>query len=376
MVSNNFVELIGSGVCSCFSSEFSLPLWLQKRITFIPGEIWHCPVYSSFEVHPARLESLERIRAMRAGVLNNEGWAVGLSNSHTSPAPVISPDTGEALFVRLDEWGDCEIRPELFHSKNDFVNVQKPCINLTLEASLVQVKTLRVTTSGMCGGGVRKAISHFSAGSRRRLMRTLAKVRRVMLPVFVTLTYPDDFPEFSSKWKRDIDVLGKRFRRIFEGGSFLWRMEIVKRKSGENEGKFAPHFHLLVWGVDYEKLKDWFALAWYEVVGSGDEKHLRAGTRVEKVRSWRGVMSYASKYLAKLDNSQYENVGRWWGIVSRGLVPWGEDSSIDLTERQAVILLRWLRKFIGLGGYSNKSLTGYTVADRWLVVVKYVTVHY
>ena len=57
----------------------------------------------------------------------------------------------------------------------------------------------------------------------------------------------------------------------------------------------------MVWGIDYLNLLFWVPSAWYKSVRSGDIKHLRAGTRVERVRSWRGVMAYASKYMGKIE---------------------------------------------------------------------------
>ncbi len=46
---------------------------------------------------------------------------------------------------------------------------------------------------------------------------------------------------------------------------------------------------------------DWASLAWYHVVDSHNTDHLKAGLRVERVRSWGGVMSYCAKYMAKAD---------------------------------------------------------------------------
>jgi hypothetical protein len=63
----------------------------------------------------------------------------------------------------------------------------------------------------------------------------------------------------------------------------------------------------------------WVAATWYRIVDSEDERHLRAGTRIERLQSGRaGTISYASKYAAKAEQKivppEYENVGRFWGI--------------------------------------------------------------
>jgi hypothetical protein len=127
---------------------------------------------------------------------------------------------------------------------------------------------------------------------------------------FVVLTYPSSWKSSWQSWKRDLDAFSKRFRRLFKEGFFIWRLSFQKRG--------APHFHLLVFNVSGGKVeKDWLSRAWYEVVGSGDIKHLQAGTRVEQVMTYRGRMSYASKYLAKPEEVEFISAGRMWGIVSR-----------------------------------------------------------
>ena len=82
----------------------------------------------------------------------------------------------------------------------------------------------------------------FSKKSRARLLKMLGKLRRDEKPLFVTLTYPDQFPDDPLKIRRDLDCFGKRFRRKWPGGSFIWRLEYKTRKSGERQGEIAPHF--------------------------------------------------------------------------------------------------------------------------------------
>jgi hypothetical protein len=167
------------------------------------------------------------------------------------------------------------------------------------------------------GGGPRGRVGGFSRGSRRRLLELLASLNRdaiLLLPLFVTLTYPGTFSPEPSAWKRDLDVFIKRLRRAYPSVALVWKLEPQKRG--------APHYHMLIFGVEHIPY-EWLALAWYEVVGSGDPRHLQAGTRVERVKSWRGVMSYAAKYLGKVEASTDwpEYVGRWWGVSGRGLLP-------------------------------------------------------
>lgn len=129
--------------------------------------------------------------------------------------------------------------------------------------------------------------------------------------LFITLTYPGAFPGNWRTWKAQLDTMAKRMRRKFPAFADVWKLEPQKRG--------APHFHMLVVGVPF-LAKAWLSQSWYEVVGSKDERHLKAGTNIQLARSHRGVVSYASKYTAKhqeLPADWQEGVGRWWGVHNR-----------------------------------------------------------
>jgi hypothetical protein len=93
---------------------------------------------------------------------------------------------------------------------------------------------------------------------------------------------------------------------------------------------------------------DWASLAWYHVVDSHNVDHLKAGVRVERVRTWGGVMSYCAKYLAKEDCNFLSDVqfGRSWGIFNRKFVPWAKMVELDLDTDTAVRLRRVARHYL------------------------------
>lgn len=95
-------------------------------------------------------------------------------------------------------------------------------------------------------------------------------------------------------------------------------------------------------------LGDWASLAWYHVVDSHNVDHLKAGVRVERVRSWGGVMSYCAKYMAKSDCQFLAEVsfGRSWGIFNRAAVPWAKIVELDLEEDVGVRLRRVARRYL------------------------------
>lgn len=198
--------------------------------------------------------------------------------------------------------------------------------------------------------GVRGEVVSFSAAARRRMMRLIASTEIDKRPIFSTLTLPDVFSSDMAKWKRDIDALGKRFRRKFPSGSLVWRIEFKERKSGGSVGLMAPHFHLLVWGVFLVEFRRWVAEAWYEVVGSGSRDHFMAGTSSERVRKWSGVNYYASKYVAKVGAFPDGWRGKSWGVIGRENLPVAEVVIVELADTVAIKLIRLGRKMTRLGG--------------------------
>lgn len=160
----------------------------------------------------------------------------------------------------------------------------------------------------------RGEISGFTDKSRSRLMKLMACVDRnaVGLPVFVTLTYPAEWPGDAEEWKRHLDQFRREISEKLPNMAAVWRIEPQQRG--------APHYHLLVWGGRIEK--EWLAKAWYRIVGSEDPRHLKAGTRVESLRSWGGVNSYVSKYVAKSNKGgeaqEFDKpIGRYWGVWNK-----------------------------------------------------------
>lgn len=106
-----------------------------------------------------------------------------------------------------------------------------------------------VARRGLCRG--------FSFSSRRRMLGRVNEVSAAApMPCFVTLTFPDsvfddDAGRFAKTAKLCLDTFFKRLHRVAPQAAALWRLEWQARKSGEHEGKLVPHFHLLVWGLEW-----------------------------------------------------------------------------------------------------------------------------
>jgi hypothetical protein len=216
------------------------------------------------------------------------------------------------------------------------------------------------------GGGLR-GMATFSKNSRRRLLFTMCKMKRGNVPLFVTLTYPSVFPDPVNDrvvYKKHLEHFFERLERRFPGVAVLWRLQFQKRT--------APHFHLFVWGVDYVRLLMCVSKMWFETVGSGDVKHLSAGTRVEKLRSWRGAMGYAARYLSDVDENFNGFVGRWWGVKGRVNLPWAVFVVACVSPKNAQTLIRYFRRYAHLKTRDYMGLTIICDAAQWISKIDFL----
>lgn len=311
---------------------------------------------------------------------------MGLSTLHTSPLP--PQTTFSADRERLEKHRDALLtrlqREYVSVAEGRFVEYgiykyeeEGAFCEVSVGASLVTIKPARPKSMDTERevGGVRGLIVGFSSASRRRLMRMIARTERDNRPIFATLTYPDVFDTDKDKWKRDIDVFGKRFARQFPGGAFVWRVEFKHRKTGVFRDYTAPHWHLLIWGVDMVSWREFADNAWYEVVGSGDERHRRAGVSSERIKSWRGTLRYVSKYVSKVDEHEEDLLwlGRVWGVVSRKNMPFGVRVIVPLSDDDARVAIRLVRKMLSM---DRKTLVwGITFifdVEQWLDYLEYL----
>lgn len=216
------------------------------------------------------------------------------------------------------------------------------------------------------GGGLRGAVKGFSEASRRRLLQTVRSIKLdADLPLFITLTYPNVFPDARSS-KRHLKMFFERFKRAFPAHGSIWKLEPQKRG--------APHYHILSWNLDPEQAQDFVPVAWYEIAGGSDLNHLlwhggALGNQhcVQQVYSHNGVLRYASKYLGKtFEVEGWENVGRFWGIINRDNIPFGELIQQEVTRKKALEFLRYGKRFSGLKKRNNRSMYIFCDADQWI----------
>jgi hypothetical protein len=220
------------------------------------------------------------------------------------------------------------------------------------------------------GGGIRDRVRGFSRTSRRNLLRRLASINRRVFKsfkgriIFVTLSYPHEYPEDPQLCKRNLKAFRKRLQREYGSFAAFWRLGIQRRG--------AWHFHLLLFvGPSFGtvgELRRFISSSWYEVAGKVSEGHLHAGTRVVAVKKWKQATSYVERYMAKPEEfPEGLQTGRIWGIWNETYLPvqW---ERVEVSLRDAFRIRRIYRKLAKKKG--GGSLRRITVFVRYENVVR------
>lgn len=207
-------------------------------------------------------------------------------------------------------------------------------------------------------GGRRGVVREFSRASRRRLFQKFARLTPSRA-TFITLTYPDNYPEVRDA-KANLRAFLERIRRAYPESSGIWRLEFQKRG--------APHFHIIFYNLKYipfAVLRD----AWKEIVGVSPDETLFINVRL--IQSRKQVYSYVSKYVAKVstlfNKDAYSHAGRWWGIFNGPQLPFANRKYIQFRlkpdNREFYDVKRMLRRV--WGGYSPlRGAGGVLLTDR------------
>lgn len=158
----------------------------------------------------------------------------------------------------------------------------------------------------------KSAITEFSIKSQRNCKFKFDSASRGMTSA-ICLTYPQEMRE-----TLDGRIIKKHFKAFILAylrefgldGRYFWVLEFQRNGN--------PHFHIVTdCKADIKAQRDFVAARWYKIVGSGLQKHYKAGTSCELVRSQAGVASYIAGYLKKANQKQvpenFHNVGRFWG---------------------------------------------------------------
>ena len=251
-----------------------------------------------------------------------------------------------------------------------------PVATLEVQGRLVRVK-VPTGPGTQRGGGRRGRVGPFSRSSRKRMMDLFLTIAWESLTavIFITLTYPQEFPD-PSLLKEHRRRFVERLRRRFPKASSVYRLEFQKRG--------APHWHFLWFGLPFLPKLDlqriWMgciveclspeqalALERWEKNGIVPERHLRPFTRIEAIQSWRKAIYYVSKYMAKVDadvgaEGASDAVGADVGAPDAVGVPSGLSGFNLYTYLHGAHVGRWWGKHNRVGIPSSESTSG-----AWLI---------
>lgn len=184
--------------------------------------------------------------------------------------------------------------------------------------------------------GTRGVVKGFSAKSRVRLLKVVARIKwnDVRCSRFITLTYPDAKWKVGPKHRSMHRHLFFRYLEKYLGRKVccMWRTEWKPRESGVDSGKLAPHIHLVVLEcprIPWQTVRSW----WRRSIGHRGYVH----TYIQRIVGTDGPAKYCCKYMGKPDSlvsSPYLSTdlknGRAWGLTRPTLAPW---HPVDLFKR-------------------------------------------
>lgn len=217
-----------------------------------------------------------------------------------------------------------DIRENLQDAENRLK--QRPIsASCTLQGNLLTYKIHHHTT-GRCGAK-RGEITDFSRAARLRMLKDMHRIDFASgpLPLFITLTYPDELaaPDLDTR-NLHRKIFARHLERILERRvGAAWRVEWVDRKSGARVGQYCPHWHLLVFGIrfiPYQEVND----IWKKTIGWDD--YVR--TEIQRVDQTGAINLYMAKYVSKeavplsLVIAAYQSkMGRAYGWLRKSEIP-------------------------------------------------------
>lgn len=211
-------------------------------------------------------------------------------------------------------------------------------------------------------------VSGFSVGSRIRLLRKFARIESPDSPgyrsnvSFLTLTTREHL--HPRVFKRLAQSLFKRISRKYPRLAIVWRLEFQKRG--------APHLHCVCYNAPWID-RDWLVASWSQLI-----KQDRPIVDLRRVKSGRQLISYVSKYVAKVGDASLldigtknavafgrwpgmkDSIGRIWGVWNAGCLPYARLEVAKVPMDGSWWLIRqYCRKFYEY--ISDDELAGFTV---------------
>lgn len=311
-------------------------------------------------------------------------WGLTIENSHmNNNTRIFDPSIDDPTFQTLRDWkfeqSGIGVTFIDWHKKEPLntVKIKRPTLRLEFQGKFVAA-AIRYDHDAPHRCGVRGRITEFSPQSRTRLFDVFHRLDITKKPIFLTLTYMERWYSVKTS-KQHFRAFLERVRRKYPQCSAIWRLEFQERG--------APHFHIMFFNLPYWK-KESVQKVWAECI---NERGRQPFTRIEQVNSHKGVMSYVSKYIAKLpeggdsgfNSPTYlhayqqmfgKEIGRVWGYFQRQNLPWAErfyyERDLNPVEYAK---FRWLamQHYPPIAKYMSWGFRLYVPrADRWMHIAR------
>ncbi|MEZ5407684.1 MAG: hypothetical protein R2761_06645 [Acidimicrobiales bacterium] len=347
-----------------------MPNWPELGDTvkgFRPGEA--CDIAASWFDRLTVVDEISRPIITPAMRLLNDGSG-RMVDTETGELITLQPDqelrTGKAVVLRRLVISGGKVAIECGRiSHPDMTNVEAAMLlgSLLDEAAAATDDQWDDLDDGEDGPW--NVVTVFTRKSRQRLRQKVAEAdwwtplqRDDSRVGMLTLTYPGEWEPWApnpNAITKHRNALEKRMARALGyGPAFFWVREW--------QARWAPHFH---WAgvfpvrISGRRLEEWLSLNWWQVVGSNDPDHLKAGTRVDWERGLAAsdpnrLAAYFSSYSAKDGDKEYQHqpppgwandngsVGRHWGYRNVEFVR----SEVRLSYGQHVEVMRFLRAYL------------------------------
>lgn len=166
----------------------------------------------------------------------------------------------------------------------------------------------------------------FVGKKRKRMIDAVNSWRIPMNNVmFVTLSYPKEYPQDWKVWKNDLKIYKEHLQRKFPQSEGFWKLELQRRG--------APHYHLvfdLNSEISLKDFRNWNDELWANIAHYLDTHAGVYACTVKKMSSPREALNYAAKYQTKETYAPVDafgeiisserlgdSIGRLWGRIGK-----------------------------------------------------------
>lgn len=198
--------------------------------------------------------------------------------------------------------------------------------SIVIYSNMVKLNIGELQPKHLIGKRRGSIIPEFIGKKRKRMLDAVNSWRIPMINVmFVTLTYPKNYPQDWKVWKNDLKIYKEHLQRKFPQVQGFWKLELQKRG--------APHYHLVFdcnEKISLKEFREWNDQLWANIAHYMDPHAGAYACTVKAMLTAREALNYAAKYQTKAtfapvdENGELltaqqlgDSVGRLWGRIGK-----------------------------------------------------------